>query len=494
MNIVSLYGSHDSSACIFIDGVYRVFEVEKFVNKRNCSFSKSINFNPSVSPEEYMSYLYFLRDKLKSSVIDVLLQNQIFDLDLEYIRKVFTVNRVEKFDHHLSHAATAVYQSQYKNTLVVTFDGGGEDIDGSTSFFNFYLFNGEFKLIKKIPLDMCGPYSVLAIPLKEINKSTNILPYAGKLMGLSAYGSFNDFIFKQIYDFIKTYNFKKLTFYQTQVEGTLSYDIAYMAQKMFQSIFEETFIPIWKEYSHLPVCFSGGGALNVINNQYISKKIGTDIFIPPNPNDCGLSFGALAYYNKDPNSINIMYGGYDVELDINILGKPVDISEICKDLSNGFIIGILRGRSEIGPRALGNRSIICDPTIKGMKNILNCKVKFREWFRPFAPVICEEDISKYFYHFNPIKFMETSAKMREEYISVFGEVVHVDGTSRVQTLLSSDNPFLYSILKGMTYPILLNTSFNMRGCPLIQKASDAMKMLESTEMDAIIIGDTYIKK
>jgi predicted NodU family carbamoyl transferase len=171
---------------------------------------------------------------------------------------------------------------------------------------------------------------------------------------------------------------------------------------------------------------------------------------------------------------------------------------LVNDLADGKIVGVARGRSEHGARALGNRSIICNPSIPEMKDILNAKVKHREWYRPFAPVVRLEDISKYFEWEGESRWMSFCPKVKDEWKYKLGAITHVDGTARVQTVTREENEWLYDLLTKFEEKtgvgVLLNTSFNVDGKPILSTCKDAFTILETTEMDCLIIEDYYFKK
>ena len=173
---------------------------------------------------------------------------------------------------------------------------------------------------------------------------------------------------------------------------------------------------------------------------------------------------------------------------------------IARELEKGKIIGVCRGDSETGPRALGNRSILADPRSHKAKDAINRKVKFREWFRPFAP-ICKEDKASIFFETSDnacYKYMSFSPPVREKYKNILPAVTHVDGSARLQTISKKDNEFIYNILdefeKITNIPVLVNTSFNSRGKSILTRYLTAIQILDSTELDAVVLEDYYIYK
>jgi carbamoyltransferase len=221
--------------------------------------------------------------------------------------------------------------------------------------------------------------------------------------------------------------------------------------------------------------------MNIINNSIY------DAFVTPNPDDRGIALGLVLSKIK-PNVIDSTYLGsypYD-ELPPHI---ELDVDGVVDDLINGNIIGLIQGRSEHGARALGNRSIICMPYV-GMKDKLNSEIKKREWFRPFAPICRIEDADKYFKFGNHTRWMTHNAKVKDEYKTDLDAIVHADGTARLQTITSEQNPFIYTLLTKLQIkghiPVLLNTSFNVQGKPILNKYSDALEIRNSSGLYKVI--------
>ena len=164
--------------------------------------------------------------------------------------------------------------------------------------------------------------------------------------------------------------------------------------------------------------------------------------------------------------------------------------ELIKD---GKIIGVVRGGSEHGPRALGNRSILCDPTIPDMKDILNAKVKHREYYRPFAPVVRLEDVNKYFEWDKECRYMSYCPKVKEEYWDKIPSIVHVDKTARVQTVTKEQNENYYNLIEAFrdetSVPIIFNTSFNLAGEPLVETIDDAIDTLRNSALDYMYLPE-----
>ena len=173
--------------------------------------------------------------------------------------------------------------------------------------------------------------------------------------------------------------------------------------------------------------------------------------------------------------------------------KKIDSKGIGDLLREGKILGLVYGNSEVGPRALGNRSIICDPSFLDMKDTLNKKVKFREWYRPFAPVCLLEDANDYFTDAFESNYMSYAPSVKDKYREKLPSITHEDGTARLQTVTKDQHFVFWSILNEMKnragIPVILNTSFNIKGLPILTSIEDALYVLDNTEMDYVVVED-----
>jgi carbamoyltransferase len=215
----------------------------------------------------------------------------------------------------------------------------------------------------------------------------------------------------------------------------------------------------------------------------------------------------IAHYQHNAMISEAMYSGCEI-LDKEVLPFILDYRPwkkatpklIASELKKGKIIGVCRGDSETGPRALGNRTILADPRSHRSKDDINKKVKFREWFRPFAPICKEEKASIYFNTSENAcyKYMSFSPNVRDNYQTTLPAVTHIDGSSRLQTISKTENEFIYNILdefENITgVPVLINTSFNSRGKSILTHYQTAIQILDSTQLDSVILGDYYIYK
>ena len=318
-------------------------------------------------------------------------------------------------------------------------------------------------------------------------------------------------------------------------------DIASSIQKVTEEVMLTLAESLKNEYKIKNLCLAGGVALNcVANGKIVEKKIFDKIWIQPAAGDAGGSLGAaLALWHlelkKDRPKLqkDQMQGSYlgpnysqkEIEEELNKLNAKFSImndEEIIENssesLKNGDAIGWFQGRMEFGPRALGGRSILGDPRSPIMQKNLNLKVKYRESFRPFAPSVLSKDVSRWFKMNEESPYMllvaevldEKKIKMTEDEKKLFGieklnikrsdipAVTHVDYSARIQTVHQDTNPKYYSLLEKFkektNCPVLINTSFNVRGEPIVNTPSDAFKCFMGTELDKLVIGNCFLDK
>jgi carbamoyltransferase len=519
---ISFYGSHNSAIVVEENGkILTVIEVERFLNVKNAGYGQYLTSS---------SRFYLIKEILKY------IKNEygISEFDNCYYSNTDTIEGPEKVNyerfipaknyvnvlHHLSHAACGLYQTDYKNALIVSFDGGGSD-----GFFNIYLSKNRdsIELIQKYNIDLGFAYMSFGDYLSDIRQepALNIgnLVYSGKIMGLCSYGNVNEEwlpYFEEYYrskpdglnylDLLNVLGQKTGLIFDrnNRISGQTSWDVAKTSQIAFENVFMEIVMPFLKKYPKVPLILVGGCALNILLNTKLYNELKRDVFVPPNPNDCGIAVGMILLHMKPKKSIDLTYSGIPI-LDKNSLmmicenhhnSSPLNVNQVVNDLVNGKIIGVVRGNSEHGPRALGNRSIICDPSQPNMKDVLNAKVKNREWYRPFAPVCKLEDVNKYFKFSGESRWMGFCPEVREEWRDKLTSITHVDGTARVQTVTREQNEWLYDLLtefeKVSGIGVLLNTSFNVNGKPILSTYNDAIHVFKNTQMDRLILENYYI--
>ena len=318
-------------------------------------------------------------------------------------------------------------------------------------------------------------------------------------------------------------------------------DIAASIQKVTEDIMLSLAISLRQEFNIPNLCLAGGVALNcVANGKILKEKIFDNIWIQPAAGDAGGSLGAaLAFWHIEQNkerkisNTDDMQGSYlgpqysqqEVEKKLNDLGAKFEIlneenliNRVTEDLSKGNVIGWFQGRMEFGPRALGARSIIGDPRSPSMQKNLNLKIKYRESFRPFAPSVIREDLADWFEMDCDSPYMlfvsdvvqNKRRSMTKDEESLFGidklnakrseipAVTHVDYSARIQTVHKETNSKYYKLLsefkKKNGCPVLVNTSFNVRGEPIVNTPEDAFKCFMGTELDLLVVGNCLLRK
>jgi carbamoyltransferase len=569
MNI-SFYGSHNAAFTIADDKkILEVLEVERFLNMKNIGIAqyKTNQDILAIVPRivKYFQDKYNVKefDNVINLNTDVNMDNVSHDL----AKLIPGKNFINQYRHHQCHAAGAFYQSPYAKALVFSLDGGGDD-----GKFRIFLADREEGLINletvanpslkdkdyngsdttdpaaiywHHPFDLGFPYMVLGDYLKDIqqiNLGDGNLVYPGKIMGLCSYGKVRKKwvkAFKEFYLSAPNGGPTEIEYlengdeipnpetldcrvkvrilaekigvdldYDNRLEGQEAYDVAATSQFVFEEMFLLAAKPWFEKYPDLPVCVTGGCGLNIILNTRLVQEFNKEVFVGPNPNDCGLSVGLMANFLQPKEPLDVTYAGPElfdkIQLSeyIETIGlEPTElynVDTLVDDLAKGHIMGIARGRMEHGPRALGNRSILCNPAIAEMKDILNEKVKHREYYRPFAPMVRLEDVSEYFEWEGESRWMTFCPKVKKEWRKKLPSITHVDNTARIQTVTKEQNPWIYELLTKFKEKtgvgVLLNTSFNVNGKPILNTIRDAFEILGKSEMDGLVIEDTYIKK
>jgi|MDSZ01.2.fsa_nt_gb carbamoyltransferase len=544
-DIVSIWVANHDPNVTFIDkqGKVRIYEYERFVNRKGAQFGHPPYHKPKERYEYIAFFLLIRRHQLKEPKIIHVLGNDRFNGEL--IREVWPGVEIKvSARHHLAHAACAYYQAppEFNKCLVWAYDGAGFNKQGDQiqpHNAHLYLFNNkEYEFLKTPDLKEWGrPYGQFGNNLRRIKgdgevdtiiKAKHAEAAAGKFMGYCGYGEWDqdgvDYIKEKVLNpdisywgerrpLDKTFDGrdtaaqnllpKKLKQFTYTLEPSKDRYWAACFQEAFTQKVLEFLLPEI-EHHRLNIILVGGCALNVLVNQRVQEAIepmGLKLFLCPNSNDSGLSLGEF-YLNCPPEQgQEVTYNGLPMLDNIQDF-VPHDFpitstKELVPTLAEGYIIGCAAGNSEVGPRALGNRSILCLPT-KGMKDKLNAKIKFREWFRPFAPVCRLEDKDKFFDKAYESPFMSFAPIVKEEYREALCDITHVDGTTRLQTVTQDQHAFLYELLSEMDkaglIPVLLNTSFNIKGEPILTKYALAIRALEETDLDYIYLDKKYLLK
>ena len=281
---------------------------------------------------------------------------------------------------------------------------------------------------------------------------------------------------------------------------------------------EEALLHIVREMQRVQksknLVISGGVALNCVANARILRETDFErVWVPPVASDTGVCFGSAlyhwhqtlgnprnfelthAYYGQGYNDGDIVKALDEAGLKYERMTEAALLKRVAQDLSQQKIVGWFQGRAEIGPRALGNRSILSSASSNAMKDLINARIKHREPFRPFAPVVLVERLHEFFDYNHPDPFMTMAPKIRPEKLSVIPAAAHVDGTGRIQTIDRTANPRFYGVIEEYAkitgIPVILNTSFN-RQEPVVNAPAEAISCYLRTDMDRLVLGDYYI--
>lgn len=437
--------------------------------------------------------------------------------------------------HHESHAASAYYASGFPDATVLTVDGVGEWATTTIGQGK----GTELTLHKEVrfPHSLGLLYSAITYYL---GFRVNSAEY--KVMGLAPYGEPK--YMDQMRELINvaddgsfTLNMKYFTYeYGSRMTGRaieklfgqptrkgesaltqFHKDVA----RSLQEITEEVMLKMAKHAKELCpsdyLCLAGGVALNcVANGKILRSGLFKDIFIQPAAGDAGGALGvALAIWHREfngarlPRMSNVYLGNEYTQQEIEqfLAAENMPYEQLSDDdlittvaglLEGNNVIGWFQGRMEYGPRSLGNRSIIADARNKENWQKVNLKIKFRESFRPFAPTVLEDRAAEYFALDRESPYMLLVADVHPEKREVIPAVTHVDGSARIQTIRRDQNPRYYDLIKTFAdktgCPVIINTSFNVRGEPIVESPTDALNCFLHTHMDYLVLGNCLLRK
>jgi len=467
----------------------------------------------------------------------------------QQFKSIFKNEKIPKFyfyDHHSCHHASSFYFSNQVNSLSISADGFGDFVSTSACEMS----QNKIKNLLKIFF----PHS-LGIFYQAFTQFLGFLNYGDeyKLMGLSAYGG--DKFYSRLENIInyKDNKYKLNLNYFTHHKNEISFnwngsspkisqlynqnleklfpeismsnfsqvhmDLAYSVQKKYEEILFKIIKSLSQNKKFENLCLSGGCAMNSLANgriiEYFKPK---EIYVPASPGDSGGCIGAavnchIEKFGKEDFFVKNFYLGtsYDNKSIFDIINKKLSsstysinklidneiIKTVAHKLNQNNIIGWFRGRMEWGPRALGSRSILANPSGHKIKDLINLKIKRRESFRPFAPSILIEEVKNWFEIDKNVPFMSSVLKIKKEKRALIPAVTHVDGTGRLQTVCRQDNEIYYDLIKYFGeisgIPILLNTSFNENE-PMVESPDQAIDCFLRTEMDILVIENYIIER
>jgi len=413
-----------------------------------------------------------------------------------------------------------MFTEPIENDLIISIDGGG-DLKDYFKVFNYK--KSKIEEILEVKINLGKPYRILGLlsPELYIDRKSGYkmdLPLSGKKMSLLSLGKITEEFKEPLREFYHKFmeyyneekdsveiNFRKLLdrigfFNENFLDRETARDILATSQYIFEETIKENVYPLIEKGDYKRIVVVGGCGLNVTMNSKMYSDFGIPVFIPPCPNDCGISLGAAKIDNpnlkifKNPfTDIKRLNESYLQKFRENFKRKKLSLEEIADLLSRGKIIGTMIGGLEIGPRALGNRSYLANPLINGMKNKINSKkIKDREYWRPVAPIVTFDSLNEFFDTDLPSPYMTFAPKVKEKYMQELKEITHFDGSSRIQTV-SKEDGWIYHLLKlfgGITgKEILMNTSFNKKGNPLVQDYKEAYDLLKESDLDILIINE-----
>ena len=529
-----------------------------FYDKPFIKFERLLETYISYAPKGFKSFLLampiWLKEKLylKSVLIKELL---VFpSVTKENLPKLLFSQ------HHLSHAASAFFPSPFKKAAVLCLDGVGEWASSS-------VWLGSNNLLKP-QWEIHFPHS-LGLLYSAFTYYTGFKVNSGeyKLMGLAPYGRpiYYDLILENLIDLKEDGTFKlDMAYFNYAVGLTMTskkfhdlfgteprkpedeltqheMDIAASIQKVTEEIVFRISKSIKDELEVEHLCLAGGVVLNCVSNgKLLRSNLFKEIWIQPASGDAGGALGAaLAVWHqyldnpRVPQQPDSMKGSYlggsfsDDEIKEVLNNYNANYEFVANDeyekriselLNEGNVIGWMQGKMEFGPRALGSRSILGDPRNKEMQTTMNLKIKYRESFRPFAPIVLDSEVENFFEHSGGSPYMLIVAEIKEnirkkiskEEEELFGveklkvarsmlpAITHVDYSARLQTVHKNTNPKLHNLLtefnKLTNCPVLVNTSFNVRGEPIVYTPEDAYRCFMRTEMDYLAIGSFILSK
>lgn len=545
MYVLGLGGSHhDFCACAVVDGQIVSAVEEERLTRVKLAFGLGAKLQRCLASGYVLSEAGLTIDDLDLVVANDFL-NPVYALRLR--------DRVRWIGHHMSHAASTFYTSPFERSAVLVLDGRGSSIETEHGLFGetitFYRAGpGELAPIAsrmgRVTLTDTrseDPYEdSVGWMYEAVSKSIGFtgpgdMGEPGKTMGLAPYGGPRYVKAVEATYWLEDGEFRQSTtdqiglrrFIATELDKAGSEiareevraDFAFAVQQCTERIVLHLARWLHEMTGERRLCMAGGVALNsVANFKILEETPFEELHIVPAAGDSGTAVGAAlyGYYQLGAHPwapaavpfspyLGRAYDDSAIEAAIAQAGvrvraeRPAGLyDDVAAELDAGAIVGWFQGRSEIGPRALGNRSILADPRPAAMKDRINAKVKHREPFRPFAPVVRQHRQGEFFSTTVPAYYMLLVPAVRDDKQEVIAAVTHVDGSARLQTVTADLNPRLDQLLAAFErrtgVPVLLNTSFNDKNEPIVESPADAMRCFLSTDLDVLVLGDVVVRK
>ncbi|WP_194199088.1 carbamoyltransferase C-terminal domain-containing protein [Nostoc sphaeroides] len=551
LNIVGISASHDAAACLIRNGrLEYAIQLERItrIKRDGVGFlhtREAVDYCLQASglrPRDIDFFAFNAQPLIPNYVgLNQPVANEDFDLFDPYGKQSIFVS------HHLAHAFGAFFASPFKEAAVFVADGSG----GSTVGTDDLLLTGleladylEQKLEQRPKLHVQSTYifdpSGYRLVHREYADSFNVRcgssslgeVYAavsqyifgdwhegGKLMGLAPYGQPEacspSFLERDSNGNLQfSVRWKQLFCKAIGIKNPM--DLCHLAariQRDLEDALLERMRRVIEQTGLRNIVYTGGIALNSVVNQRLKAEAGINqLFVLPASSDAGIAIGAAAAANYritnstereffESDFLGYEYRECDYQTAIaayetSLKCEEVNIADVAERLEVGQIIGWFEGRSEFGPRALGHRSILADPRNKDTWVYINQRIKFREDFRPFAPVVPVEVAAKYFVLDDPSPYMLRVVPVRLQYREKLAAITHVDGSARVQTVEKKILPRLHELLWAFGnktgIPVLINTSMNVRGKPIVETPLQAVELLLSTHLSALVLGSTLV--
>ncbi|WOB11351.1 carbamoyltransferase C-terminal domain-containing protein [Piscinibacter gummiphilus] len=553
LTIVGISASHDASACVLRDGkLVRAIQLERLTRVKH---DGQVFLHSSLAVDYCLSSLGLRERDVDFFAFNCMpLSPGVTGLGLPSHDDGFRLfdpfgDRAVFVSHHLSHALGAFHGSPFETATVIVADGSGGTTVGKPDLLlsgpelldylstpshhleplhvqSVYRFGGNgWTLVDREYSDVFNPISGVS-RLGEAYATISGYVFgdwqaSGKVMGLAPYGDPERFggtlLIRDEHGRLQFGNHWRNQHRRVLKRGApMEYrDLAARVQRDLETALIDRFRSAIAKTKCGDVAYAGGIALNSVANQRLRTETGaTGLYVMPSCHDAGISIGAAVGAHKfatgelSPNSIATdafghPYSRRDIaaaiaQSDGLVQKQVVGLEDIVDLLAARKIVGWFDGGSEFGPRSLGQRSLLAAPTDRDMWTYINRRIKFREDFRPFAPMVPEEVASEYFEIDEPSPFMLRVVRVRDRYRQMLGAITHVDGTARVQTVRRDVLPKLHELLHRvgarLGVPVLVNTSFNVRGEPLVETPGQAIEMLMATHLDAVVFnGDTLVQ-